>query len=211
MTTRIRGIIFDMDGVLIDAREWHYHALNQILELFGLKIDRDSHLLEFDGLPTRDKLNILRERYGLPASLHSFINEMKQRYTMQHIYQHCWPTFQHQYALAMLKNKGYHLAVASNSIRQSVETMLDRAQLLRYLDFFLSNEDVLRGKPDPEIYLKAISKLELTPAECIIVEDNPHGIAAAHAAGAHVLQVADPSEVCWERIQQFIIQCETPS
>ncbi|ELY3087905.1 HAD family phosphatase [Klebsiella aerogenes] len=209
--SNIHGVIFDMDGVLIDAREWHYRALNQALATFGLTIDRAAHEGEFDGLPTREKLRRLSERYGLPESLHPFINELKQMYTLQEIWQHCWPDFRHQYALAQLKRSGYRVAVASNSIRASMETMLGRAQLLPFLDFYLSNEDVSRGKPDPEIYHTAIRMLELSPRQCVIVEDNPHGIAAARASGAHVLAVSGPGEVTRERIYAFIQECEQTS
>ena len=65
--TEIRAVVFDMDGVLIDAREWHYEALNEALELFGFTIDRESHLTRFDGLPTRDKLKALSQEKGLPV------------------------------------------------------------------------------------------------------------------------------------------------
>lgn len=205
--SRIAAIVFDMDGVLIDAREWHYEALNQALKLFGLEIDRADHLGEFDGLPTREKLRRLSARYGLPESLHSFINEMKQRYTMQMIHQRCWPVFQHQFALAELRRRGYQLAVASNSIRCSIETMLERANLLHYLDFVLSNEDVKKGKPDPEIYTQAFERMGLAAENCIVVEDNPHGIASARAAGANVLCVRDPGEVTFDAIHQFITHC----
>lgn len=206
--SRVKGVIFDMDGVLIDAKEWHYEAMNQALSLFGSTITRAEHEGEFDGLPTRDKLNRLTERSGLPPALHSFINEMKQRYTMNLIHQNCIPVDQHQYALSQLKQAGYRLAVASNSVRGSIECMLSRANLLPYLEFTLSNEDVKSGKPDPEIYLLAQHRLGLKPHECVIVEDNPHGIAAARASGANVLAVKDPSELTWTRIHHFIKQCE---
>lgn len=209
--TRIQAVIFDMDGVLIDAREWHYRALNQALAHFGLSINRKSHEGEFDGLPTREKLHRLNERYGLPKSLHTFINELKQMYTLQEIWQHCWPNFEHQYTLTQLKHSGYRVAVASNSIRASIEAMLGRAQLLPFLEFYLSNEDVNRGKPDPEIYHTAIWMLGLEPQDCVVVEDNPHGIAAAQASGAHVLTVNHPGEVTWDRIHQFIQHCERTS
>lgn len=205
--TRIRGIIFDMDGVLIDAREWHYDALNQALSLFGHGINREAHLTEFDGLPTHEKLRRLSVRSGLPVSLHSFINEVKQRDTLRLVSQRCRPVAEHKQALADLKKQGYRLAVASNSVRASIDSMLRSADLQQYLEFTLSNEDVTQGKPHPEIYCKAISRLGLMPQQCVVVEDNPHGIAAAEAAGAHVLRVANPSEVQYSRIIKFIQQC----
>ncbi|WP_434747260.1 HAD family hydrolase [Pantoea sp. Lu_F5_004] len=206
--TKIRGIIFDMDGVLIDARDWHYEALNRALALFGHGISRNAHQSEFDGLPTRDKLIRLNISHDLPASLHEFINRMKQVYTLQMVAERCHPVTDHQLALINLKDQGYQLAVASNSIRASVDTMLKKAELQAYLDFTLSNEDVKRGKPHPEIYHQAIARMKLMPQECVVIEDNPHGIAAATAAGAHVLCVKSPVEVKISNINNFISMCD---
>jgi beta-phosphoglucomutase len=196
----IRAILFDMDGVLIDARDWHYEALNMALAPFGLDIDRDAHLATFDGLPTRTKLDMLFRSRALPRGLHSFINSMKQRHTGDIVRQHCHPVFHHQFALARLKAQGYKLAVCSNSVRASVELMMQRAGLSDFLDLMLSNEDVAKPKPDPEMYLFAMSRLELSPAECLIVEDNEHGVRAARASGAHVLVVAGPNDVTHDRL-----------
>ena len=197
---KIEAVLFDMDGVLIDAREWHYEALNLALAPFGLEIDRDAHLATYDGLPTRTKLDILTKSRGLPHNLHSFVNKMKQKYTVDMVRQRCHPVFQHQYALSQLKTAGYKIAVCSNSIRQSLELMMQRAGLDRFIDVMLSNEDVTKPKPDPEMYLTAMSRLGLKPDRCIIVEDNEHGIRAAKASGARVLVVSNPDDVTYERI-----------
>jgi beta-phosphoglucomutase len=197
---KIEAILFDMDGVLIDAREWHYEALNLALSPFGLGIDRDAHLATYDGLPTRTKLEILTKSRGLPRNLHGFVNKMKQKYTVDMVRQRCHPMFQHQYALSQLKGAGFKIAVCSNSIRQSLELMMQRAGLDRFIDLMLSNEDVVNAKPDPEIYLTAMSKLGLTPNQCIIVEDNEHGIRAARASGARVLVVGNPDDVTYDRL-----------
>ena len=204
----IKAIIFDMDGVLVDARDWHYEALNKALKLFGTEISMQEHLTAFDGLPTKDKLDMLTEKENLPVGLHAFINEMKQKYTMQIIDALATPTFEHEYALSNLKQEGYKLAVASNSIRNTIDVLIDKCALRQYLEFFLSNQDVTNGKPDPEIYNKAIAKLGFASQECVIVEDNPNGIAAAKASGANVLEVADPSEVTFDRIKSFISKIE---
>jgi HAD superfamily hydrolase (TIGR01509 family) len=203
-SNKIEAVLFDMDGVLIDAREWHYEALNLALAPFGLEIDRDAHLATYDGLPTRTKLDILTKSRGLPRNLHGFVNKMKQKYTVDMVQQRCHPVFQHQYALSQLKAAGYRIAVCSNSIRQSLELMMQRAGLDRFIDVMLSNEDVAKPKPDPEMYLTAMSRLGLEPDQCIIVEDNEHGIRAAKASGARVLVVSNPDDVSYERILSAI-------
>lgn len=202
----IKAVIFDMDGVLIDAKEWHYLALNKALSMFGYEISRHDHLVTYDGLPTREKLQMLTSRDGLPENLHGFLNLLKQKFTMQLIHEKCSPTFAHQYALSRLKQEGYAIAVASNSIRATIDAMMAKAQLVDFLDFMLSNEDVAVGKPDPAIYNMAISRFGLTPKEVVIVEDNPHGIAAAHGSGANVLEVDSVSDVNYWNLKDYILK-----
>lgn len=204
----IKAILFDMDGVLIDAREWHYAALNRALDLFGMPISRFDHLTTFDGLPTRAKLKLLSLERELPEELHEFINDMKQQYTMELVHTQCKPCFIHEYALSRLKAMGYKTAVCSNSIRNTVVTMMDKAKLSGYLDILISNEDVRLSKPDPEIYLKAISALGCRPDECLVVEDNEHGIRAAQASGAHLLVVRDVTETNFQNILDKINQIQ---
>jgi beta-phosphoglucomutase len=203
----IQAIVFDMDGVLIEAKDWHYEALNQALRLFGFEISRYDHLTTFDGLPTRRKLQLLSAEGNLPAELHDFINEMKQRYTIEIVAAKCKPRFVHQYALSRLRAEGYRLAVGSNSIRSTIETMMRQAELAQYLEFILSNEDVAKAKPDPEIYNQAIARLELAASDVLIVEDNENGIRSARDSGAHVLVVQSVDEVNYFSITQRIAEC----
>lgn len=206
--SKIKAVLFDMDGVLIDARDWHYEALNKALGLFGLGISRYDHLHSFDGLPTREKLRMLSEQYYLPEELHPFINKVKQKYTMEAISANCRPMFHHEYALSQLNRKGYRIAVCSNSVRNTIESMMKMAELDRYIDLIVSNEDVHKAKPDPEMYNTAINKLDLKPGECLVVEDNPNGIAAGRASGAYVLPVATVYDVNWDNISHMIEICE---
>lgn len=197
-----------MDGVLIDAREWHYDSLNAALKIFGTEISRYDHLVTFDGLPTKKKLEMLSIEGGLPYGLHGFVNDLKQQYTLEIVYAKCKPVFHHQYALSKLKSEGYRLAVCSNSVRKSIEIMMNKAGLSQYLDFFLSNQDVVKGKPDPEIYTKAMDRMGLKPEECLIVEDNENGIKAAIASGAHLLKVENPDDVHYFNIINRIKEIE---
>lgn len=204
----IRAVVFDMDGVLIDAKDWHYDALNRALGLFGYGISRYDHVTSYDGLPTRRKLEMLSKVTDLPRGLHSFINEMKQCYTMEEVHAKCRPVFAHEYALSRLKADGYMLAVASNSIRSTIDTMMEYAMLRDYLDAILSNEDVLEAKPSPEIYRLAIQRLGVAPHETLVIEDNDNGIRAARGAGAHVMEVTGTEGVTLLRIREAIDRAE---
>lgn len=202
----IKAVLFDMDGVLIDAKDWHYDALNRALAHFGYTISRESHLSTFDGLPTRQKLRMLSKARGLPEGLQEFLNSLKQSYTLEISYQRCKPVFNHQYALSRLKQDGYRIAVCSNSVRQSVEAMMRLSALSPYLDMIVSNEDVSKAKPDPEMYLKAMEKLEVEPTESLILEDNDHGIEAALASGGHLMRIGLPDDVTYHAIAARIAE-----
>jgi beta-phosphoglucomutase len=209
MNHQIKAVVFDMDGVLIDAREWHYEALNRALGLLGYEITRYEHLTTYDGLPTKRKLRMLTVERGLPEALHGFLNSLKQQYTLELVATRCKPVFHHQYALSQLKAAGYKLGVASNSVRRTVEEMMERSDLMRYLDVMISNEDVSRPKPDPEMYVAALGRLDVRPEETVIVEDNENGVKAATAAGAHVLVVEGPDDVTLDAIQSRIALAES--
>ena len=205
---KIKAVIFDMDGVLIDAKEWHYEALNKALRLFGFEISRYDHLVTFDGLPTAKKLEMMTVERGLPKSLHQLINDMKQIYTMEYVYMKCKPLFVHQYALSRLKSEGFRLALASNSVRVTIDMMMEKADLNQYLDFSFSNQDVKKSKPDPEIYITAINRLGLSPEECLVVEDNQNGVKAALASGANLLKVETINDVTYSNIINRINEIE---
>ena len=197
-----------MDGVLIDARDWHYEALNKALSMFGMAISRFDHLITYDGLPTKEKLKMLSLEKGLPNGLHSFINELKQQFTIEEVILKCRPVFHHQYALARLKSEGYKLVVCSNSIKDTITIMLTKAGIIDYFDFYLSNQDVKKSKPDPEIYNTAIAKLGLSKDECLVVEDNENGIKSALASGAFLLRVYNVNDVHYQSITHRIKEIE---
>ena len=208
MSKKIKAIIFDLDGVLVEAKDWHYEALNTVLGLFGYNISRYDHLVTYDGLPTVKKLEMLSREKDMPLGLHEFINELKQKYTLELVYAHCKPRFYHEYALSRLKNSGYKIGCASNSVRDSIDIMLDKSNLKKYMDITLSAQDVDNPKPFPDIFISAMKKLKLDPDECLIVEDNANGIKAAKDSGANVLVVKEVDEVNIENIESLIDRLE---
>jgi beta-phosphoglucomutase-like phosphatase (HAD superfamily) len=207
--SRIQAVIFDMDGVLIDAKEWHYEALNRALAHFGESISREDHLQRFDGLPTSHKLEMLSRERGLAPSFHREINQLKQRYTLEMVNTHCRPLRCHQHALGRLGHEGYRVGVASNAVPESISAMLEKARLDHLVEFTLSNKDVSRPKPDPEIYLAAAIHAGVAPEECVVVEDSHYGIEAGVRAGAHVLRVQTVLDVTYDRIRSFIEAVES--
>lgn len=205
---RIKAILFDMDGVLVDATEWHYEALNRALALFGFTISRYDHLSTYNGLPTKKKLEMLSIEKGLPAALHGLINRLKQVYTREEILSKCSPVFEKEYMISRLRRDGFRMAVCSNSIRDTTEQMIRRGGLLEYFEFLVSNEDIKKPKPDPEMYQHAMARMGVSPGEVVIVEDAPHGIEAARRAGAHVCEVGDFNEVTYWRVKAFVEETE---
>lgn len=200
---KVAAILFDLDGVLVDADEWHFEALNHALQPYGLSITREQHIYFFKALPTRTKLEILSIRYGLPREVHEEINDKKQKYTFEIINEKCQPQPD---KLAMMEylHKRYRVAVCSNSRLETVKLMLEKSDLIDYFEFFLSNEDVQNGKPSPEMYFSAMAKMGLDAEECLIVEDSEAGLRAAQSCGAHICKVSEPSEVNLERIMNSL-------
>jgi len=200
----IKGVIFDMDGVLIDARDWHYLALNQALEIFGISINYERHLEEFDGLPTRTKLNILSKENNLPEILHPIVNEIKQDRTLRLAAANCFPLPNIISAVSYLSHMNLKIGVATNSIRETTIAMLSYSQLIEYFDCIVTNSEIQEPKPHPEIYITACKQLGLKPAEVLVVEDNENGIKAAKAAGCLVHPVDNPGEVHLDELMGYL-------
>lgn len=197
----IKVIIFDLDGVLVDARELHYEALNRALAKFGYTITRDEHLSTFDGLPTAQKLQMLTELKGLPRDLYDEIWKEKQTQTREIIDKEFKYDERMREILHQLRDDGYRMVVCSNSIRESTKMMLIRKGLFEFMEFFISNQDVRLPKPNPEMFLRAMVKLGVGPKECVIVEDSHHGRQAAFDSGAHLCAVENVQDVTYGKIR----------
>lgn len=191
----IAGVVFDMDGVLIDARNWHKVAFDKALESIGFRISDTDHKNLFDGLPTRKKLEMLTARDGLPRSIHAHLERMKQVHTIRIAAQQLTPNLQHIQVMRLLRSRGLRIGLATNSIRMTAMLFMDLAGLTKYFDLILSNEDVGAPKPSPEIYEKSCRLLGLAPNQVLVFEDNDYGVQAAKAAGCQVAIVEDPSQI----------------
>ena len=191
-----RLVIFDLDGVLIDSRELHYDALNDALRKVGEQyvISREEHLSVFDGLNTTKKLELLSERKGLPREYYNQVWQDKQKATF-HLIPDAPKNVSAQYIMQQLKMRGWKIAVASNSIRETVRISLSAMNVLHMVDYIVSNEDVFFPKPFPEMYWKCMTAMKALPKDTIIVEDSHIGREGATNSGAHLYPVKDAYEL----------------
>lgn len=186
----INTILFDLDGVLLDAKEIHFQALNEALP-DQYKITRAEHISTYDGLKTTEKLGLLVKNKRLPVEWMDEISSAKQAYTQERL-NSIEAITQHVSMMMQLKNSGFKIGVCTNSVRRTAYIALHQLGLLPYVDLIVSNEDVLNSKPHPEMYWKAMAELSTTPEYTLIVEDSPSGLLAAERSNAHVLRVKDP-------------------
>ncbi len=199
-------VIFDLDGVLVDARELHYEALNRALATVDEKyvVQRQEHLSTYDGLPTSKKLNMLTKNKGLPKELHNTVWKRKQEMTYKIISEEMEYDDRMRSVLRQLREDGHRICCASNSIRESVKMMLLKKGLLEYVEFIYSNQDVRHPKPSPEMYLKCMIKAGIGPKHTLIVEDSHIGRKAALSSGASLCAVRNPDDVTYEKVKGAI-------
>ena len=201
MNTKL--VIFDLDGVIIDSRELHYKALNDALGQISRDyvISREEHLSTFDGLPTTKKLWMLTEKRGLNPDLYDEIWNLKQEATKNALLD-LPRDLKLMEIFSYLKDRGIKIAVASNSIRETIKITLLQKGLIKFVDCYYSNEDVIRSKPNPEMYYRCMIKLGESAKETIIIEDSHTGRLAAEKSGANLLAVKNCEDVTLENIQR---------
>jgi HAD superfamily hydrolase (TIGR01509 family) len=200
----LKLIIFDLDGVLVETKQLHYDAFNKALCDVDpkYKISYDEHLSKYDGLSTYKKLDILSREKGLSGMEFERIWLRKQFYTSEML-RVLQPDTRLIEVLKKLKQK-YMIAVASNSIRDSVKITLLKLGLLEYIDFYLSNEDVKYPKPHPEIYLRTMITAGVSPKETLIIEDSIIGRKAANESGGYLMGINNPNDLIYENIINYV-------
>ena len=194
-TTGIRRIAFDLDGVLVDTDELHYLALNMALTPYGIRISAAEHFGRFKGLPTLVKCQMLTDEGKLPVAEHAAVFAAKQRETARAIELVVKPNQDKLDLLDALVCDGWRICICSNAIRSTVQALVNALGASRFVDFLLSNEDIARPKPAPDIYRVAADRFGVAVGDLVVVEDAPPGIKAAQDAGCRVVVVQGPDEV----------------
>ena len=197
--------IFDLDGVLVEACDWHRDALNEaLMETCGFKLSQKEHKSTFNGIPTSKKLKILSERGRVPIEKHREINDLKQEKTIKIIEESAILRPEKIEMLMAIRNEGHIVACYTNSIRKTAMLMLEKTGIRRFFDYILTNQDVDKPKPNPEGYVYLMETFQINKDNTFIIEDSPKGLKAATASGANVIKVKDASEVNTKTIGSLI-------
>lgn len=194
--TNYKAVLFDLDGVLVDACEWHYLAFNKALkELTNYEISREDHIKTYNGLPTLTKLDILVKEGIIDSEKVYDIAKRKQDYTNKIINEQSHLDQTKIDMLDALIAKGIKIGCVTNSISQTACSMLRSVGIYKKFDIIISNEYCNNNKPAPDQYLLAFNLLKVLDTECIIVEDSPKGLEAARKTHAKVIEVKNATEV----------------
>ncbi len=189
----ILGVLWDMDGVLVDTSEFHFQAWRDVLEAYGFSFTREVHRQVF-GMNNAGILSrVLGER--LTPELLSEIGDRKEEQFRAAVRGHARPLPGVRMWLQRLQEAGARQAVASSAPMANITALIDELGLRPYFDAIVPGAD-LPGKPEPVLFLKAAQALGLQPEDCIVIEDAVAGVAAAKRAGMKCIAVmtTNPAE-----------------
>jgi len=202
----IKAVIFDLDGVLVDACNIHYQALNAALRnLVGYEIPRDEHESVYNGLPTKEKLKILVEKQIIREDQTAEINNMKQSITMYFI-EGLQLDEQKIELIRWLKSKGKIIGCVTNCTRSSAVKMLKLVGIYDYMSHLICSDDGYRPKPAPDGYTECMKRLKVDVDEVMVIEDSSKGIESAMRAGVRLIKAINkgPKEVTKDIFKGYI-------
>lgn len=183
----IKGVIFDLDGVIVDTEPLHELCEKQVLKKYRVKVSRD--LFEkVKGLSDADAFHFYVSHFKIDEHPSLLIDKKMQIY-MRLLKQKArlYPGFK---TLAKQCKQKFKVGLATSSSKQSVYALLRHFDIKQYFDALVTAEDVRLTKPYPDPYLKIAEKLHIKPNQCLVIEDTVHGITAAKTAGAKCIAVS---------------------
>lgn len=188
----IQAFIFDMDGVIIDSEPLHFEVDIQVMKDFGASITQEQ-LEKYVGMTNPEMWKLIREEYQLRRTVSEIIDYQLSNKIKILTAREMEPIDGIRELLADLKASGIPVGIASSSPPVFIKAVLDKFGLLDAFNCIVSGEEVERGKPAPDVYLKAAELLGVEPASCMVLEDARHGIAAAKAAGMQCIGFVNPN------------------
>ncbi|NTU46883.1 HAD family phosphatase [Candidatus Roizmanbacteria bacterium] len=185
----LQAVIFDMNGVIIDDERFQKQAWRRYLEAHNIKISEDEFKYYINGRTEKDGLKYIYKDTLSPEEQEKILDE-RIGYVIEIVSERLQLTEGLAELLNELYDNNIATAIATGSRQRYFNFIMDGLQIRKYFNTFVTANDINKGKPDPEIYLKSAEKLKVMPTECLVFEDAISGIQAAKKAGMKVIGVA---------------------
>lgn len=180
----IKAVIWDMDGVVVDSEHHHHEGEIATFKHFGVDVPEEINK-QYKGAPLHEHFLGLKKRLNVEASLDELL--AKQNEFIQNMYTSKAELFDNVKEVLTGLKKNFRQGLATSTERRFVDVVLKRFELEGIFDEITCGDEVLKGKPEPDIFLKSAEKLNLNPSELVVVEDSINGIKAGKAAGMLVI------------------------
>lgn len=186
----VKAVIFDMDGVIIDSEPVQMKAINQVMAQWGIQLE-EKDFIPMIGRRLADDYDYLKHNFGVPVGIQEFMGQKNKAYQGLMINEAVeMPGLTP--LLKRLKSAGILIGIASGSCRADIQMIVKTLKIESYFQTLTSGDDVVHGKPHPEIYQLAASRLKVPVEECIAIEDTSYGVQSSKEAGMKCVAFPHP-------------------
>ena len=204
----VKAIIFDFDGLLVDTEIVSYKIYKELLQQYGYTHTKEEYAQNFSGKTERKNVENLIETYHLPWTLEEGLKkvlEVETRLLSQGVDLKCGV----KELLHFLKENDYKIGLATSSTKDRALNILRQHSIIGYFDSFVFGNEVEKGKPNPDIFLKACEKLNENPKNCLVLEDSEAGIEASYSANIPVICIPDMKKPAMQYLDKTVAVYET--
>lgn len=180
-------VIFDMNGVIIDDEHVHEKAFSHTLKDHGIILTHNDYMMCCAGKTDRDGYKCIAQKFNVTLQLDEIVKEKFSSYfELFSLYKKAYNGVN-----TLIKELADHyiLALTSSASRVEIDLILGDFDIAKYFSLTISRDDVTKGKPDPEPYIKTAHMLGVNPEACVVIEDSPSGVYSAKSAGCHCIAI----------------------
>ncbi len=181
-----------MDGVLLNSEKLYMDMNQNFFKQLGVKISIEKHQT-YVGISATKMWTHIKSKFNLPQSVEGLKELEKELKHTTLKNEHLVPTEGVVEFLRFLKNGGFKIAIASSGLKKNIDLILQKLQLGNYFNLIVSGEQVVKGKPEPDIFLKVAAHYNTNPKDCIVIEDSTNGVLAAKSANMFCIGYYNPS------------------
>lgn len=179
---KIKAVLFDMDGLMIDSEPLNFKAWKSVFETYSINLKEDEFNQRYVGISDKEGTEDMVTRYKLSISA-AELSQVKRSIYKQFLQTQLVPKPGLINLLINLQKKEYKTAIGSGSSLEEIQMVVKKLDIFHLINTFVSAEEVSKGKPAPDIYLEVAKRLKVNPNECLVLEDAAPGVKAAKAAG----------------------------